>query len=57
NALAQIDDKGYAIPYEADGRKVTKCGVVILSEKRNITQWRMVDENGVIIDYPCAKES
>ena len=25
NALAQIDSKGYAIPYEADGRKVTKC--------------------------------
>ncbi|MBQ0080992.1 MAG: PD-(D/E)XK nuclease domain-containing protein, partial [Alistipes sp.] len=57
NALSQIDDKGYAIPYEADGRKVTKCGVAILSEKRNITQWRMVDENGVVIDYPCAKES
>ncbi|MBQ0081280.1 MAG: PD-(D/E)XK nuclease domain-containing protein, partial [Alistipes sp.] len=53
NALSQIDDKGYAIPYEADGRKVTKCGVVISSEKRNITQWRMVDENGVVIDYSC----
>ena len=25
NALAQIDSKGYAFPYEADGRKVTKC--------------------------------
>ncbi|MBQ0081066.1 MAG: PD-(D/E)XK nuclease domain-containing protein, partial [Alistipes sp.] len=57
NALSQIDDKGYAIPYEADGRKVTKCGVVILSEKRNITQWRFVDENGVVFDYPCKKES
>ncbi|MBQ0079919.1 MAG: PD-(D/E)XK nuclease domain-containing protein, partial [Alistipes sp.] len=57
NALSQIEDKGYAIPYEANGRKVTKCGVVISSEKRNITQWRMVDENGVVIDYPCAKES
>ncbi|MBQ0080204.1 MAG: PD-(D/E)XK nuclease domain-containing protein, partial [Alistipes sp.] len=52
NALSQIDDKGYAIPYEADGRKVTKCGVVISSEKRNITRWRMVDMDGNVIDYP-----
>ena len=50
NALVQIDSKGYAIPYEADGRKVTKCGVCISSEKRNITHWREVDEDGNIID-------
>ena len=49
NALAQIDDKGYAIPYEVDGRKVTKCGVSISSEQRNITHWRIIDENGNII--------
>ena len=50
NALAQIDDKGYAIPYEADGRKVTKCGVSITSEQRNITQWRIIDAEGNIIE-------
>ena len=50
NALAQIDDKGYAIPYEADGRKVTKCGVCISSEQRNITHWRSVDVEGNVID-------
>ena len=49
NALAQIDDKGYAIPYEADGRKVTKCGVCIASEQRNITHWRITDKDGNII--------
>ncbi len=49
NALAQIDSKGYAISYEADGRKVTKCGVSISSEQRNITQWRIIDEIGNII--------
>ena len=43
NALAQIDSKGYAIPYEADGRKVTKCGITISSEARNITHWRALD--------------
>lgn len=50
NALAQIDGKGYAIPYEAEGRIVTKCGVSISSEQRNITHWRIVDQDGNIID-------
>ena len=49
-ALSQIDNKGYAIPYETDGRKITKCGVSISSEKRNISHWRIVDTNGNIID-------
>ena len=50
NALAQIDSKGYAIPYEAEGRTVTKCGVSISSEQRNITHWRIVDIEGNVID-------
>ena len=50
NALVQIDSTGYAIPYESDGRKVTKCGVSISYEARNITHWRVVDEEGNIID-------
>ena len=50
NALAQIDTKGYAIPYEADGRRLTKCGVSISSEARNITQWRVVDAEGRLIN-------
>ena len=50
NALAQIDSKGYAIPYEADGRQLTKCGVSISSEARNIVHWRAVDNEGKVID-------
>ena len=50
NALSQIDSKGYAIPYEADGRRLTKCGVTISSEARNITHWRAVDRDGKVID-------
>ena len=50
NALAQIDSKGYAIPYEADGRAITKCGVTISSDARNITHWRAVDKDGNVID-------
>ena len=56
NALAQIDDKGYVIPYEADGRKVTKCGVSISSEARNITHWHITDAEGNVIedkDFLC----
>ena len=50
NALAQIDSKGYAIPYEADGRRLTKCGVAISSEVRNIVHWRAVDKDDKVID-------
>ena len=50
NALSQIDSKGYAIPYEADGRTITKCGVTISSEARNIVHWRAVDNDGKVID-------
>ena len=50
NALAQIDSKGYAISYEADGRTITKCGVTISSEARNITHWRAVDNEGKVIE-------
>lgn len=39
-ALAQIEDKGYAAPYKADPRKVLKIGVNFQSEKRNIGEWK-----------------
>ena len=38
-ALKQIDDKGYLIPYQADGREVVKVGVEFSAEKRNIGRW------------------
>jgi hypothetical protein len=38
-ALAQIEDKGYAIPYEADGRKVVKVGVKFNVETRAPESW------------------
>lgn len=50
NALQQIDSKGYTIPYEADGRKLTKCGICISSSARNITHWRATDADGNVID-------
>lgn len=50
NALQQIDSKGYTIPYEADGRKLTKCGICISSSARNITHWCATDAGGNVVD-------
>lgn len=47
DALRQIDDKGYLIPYtvtnKADGtpKKLFKVGVVIDNEKRTLGQWKV----------------
>ena len=38
-ALKQIDDKGYAIPYQTDGRPVVKVGVQFDAEKRIPVEW------------------
>lgn len=38
-ALQQIDDKGYAIPYTTDERKVVKVGVAFDTEVRSISSW------------------
>lgn len=39
-ALAQIEEKGYALPYKADPRTLVKIGVNFSSEKRNIEEWK-----------------
>ncbi|MDR0892513.1 MAG: ATP-binding protein, partial [Mediterranea sp.] len=40
-ALAQIDDKGYAIAYEAGHRQVVKVGVSYDKETRGIAGWKV----------------
>ena len=40
-ALRQIDEKGYLIPYTADGKRLVKVGVNSSSEERTITEWRI----------------
>jgi hypothetical protein len=39
-ALKQIEDKGYATPYLADGRKVIKIGVNFSTETRIVSEWK-----------------
>lgn len=41
-ALAQIDDRGYAVPWQADGRQVVKVGVEFDRTTRNIGKWIVV---------------
>ena len=38
-ALRQIDEKGYALPFAADKRQVIKIGANFSSETRNIERW------------------
>ena len=40
-ALAQIEEKGYALPYRADRRKVFKVGVSFDGEKRSLSEWEV----------------
>lgn len=39
DALRQIDEKGYLLPYSADGRRLMKIGVSFDAEKRNLGEW------------------
>ena len=41
-ALQQIDDRGYLIPYTADGRTLLKVGVSFDAAERNIGEWKVV---------------
>jgi hypothetical protein len=40
-ALTQIEDKGYAIAYEAGHRQVVKVGVSYDKETRGIAGWKV----------------
>ena len=41
DALAQIEEMGYAKPYTADKRKLFKIGVNFSSKERNIVEWEV----------------
>ena len=38
-ALKQIDDKGYMVPFEADERKLVKIGISFSTETRTVEDW------------------
>jgi predicted house-cleaning NTP pyrophosphatase (Maf/HAM1 superfamily) len=39
-ALQQIDDKGYLIPYSAGNKKLVKVGVVFNAQERTLCEWK-----------------
>jgi hypothetical protein len=41
-AIKQIDDKGYLIPYTLDGRKLVKVGVEFSKRKRNLHRYIVI---------------
>lgn len=41
DALKQIDEKGYALPYQHDGRRVMKVGVSFNKNTRTIDDWKV----------------
>ena len=41
-ALKQIDDRGYALPYAASQKKVIKVGADFSTEKRTLDAWKIV---------------
>ncbi len=43
DALAQIDEKNYLIPYWSDPRRKVKVGVVVDPEARTIKEWKAVE--------------
>ena len=40
-ALKQIDDKGYMLPYISDKRKLVKCGISFSTQTRTIEEWQI----------------
>ena len=43
-ALRQIDEKGYLIPYSADGKRLVKVGINFDSSQRTISDWVIKEE-------------
>lgn len=43
-ALQQIEEKGYALPFAADPRQLFKIGVNFSAETRNIEGWKVVEK-------------
>ena len=43
-ALAQIDEKGYMLPYHSEGKRLVKIGINFDSTQRTIRDWKIKEE-------------
>ena len=41
-ALAQIDQKGYLLPFDQSGLRLHKVGISISSEERTLSEWEII---------------
>jgi hypothetical protein len=46
-ALAQIDKKGYAVPYMASLQTVLKVGVNFSTAEKTLSDWKVVETKNV----------
>ena len=44
DALRQIEEKGYALPFAKDPRKLYKIGADFSSETRGIKEWKIIPD-------------
>lgn len=44
-ALRQIEEKGYALPFTSDPRKLFRIGINFSSKTRNMERWKVVEGN------------
>ncbi|MBQ7443844.1 MAG: PD-(D/E)XK nuclease domain-containing protein, partial [Bacteroidaceae bacterium] len=42
-AIEQIDQKGYLVPYTLDGRRLHKVGIAFSTESRTLSEWVIED--------------
>jgi hypothetical protein len=43
-ALKQIDDKGYMLPYRKEGKRLVKIGISFDSKQRTLAEWKIKEE-------------
>jgi hypothetical protein len=43
DALRQIDEKGYLVPFSAEGKRLVKAGVVFDTAARTLGEWRIAE--------------
>ena len=49
-ALAQIDQKGYLLPYEHDGRRLHKVGIAFSTGERTLSGWKVEEVKSEVIN-------
>ena len=52
-ALAQINSKDYAIPYQAEGKPVVKIGIAFSQEAKTVSDWKVMKAEKTVWHNTC----